>query len=375
MKRGKYWFFSVLLLCINFFTTIDAYAQDNELIEDIYGANIIYRDDAVKTSGNTFAQFFRNLVINKHKEDSKWDTSVPVLNPTSSGIEVSYEHHNKSYPRKTDMIVYTIPENYEGDININATEDIFRAIGGIYLPGETIPLTFRIINKSNNHYAYKRNSFVIQTENYNQYQLNVTAEAYGFDQSPILLGHTVKRNGNTAIQALYNLPSSSTVTQKQVRDTNLSTMLKEAGYANGSADLGNYYLDFYNQKYALSAAKLEDLPDSVICEMFSGNNLREVETCREVAELGYNWFYNRLLSIIPDSKKISDETNEFTIGNYMRGETDFEAYCEAAFSNIDQDTYTLQPTNIYFNKTFMGGAYQDINLNLCIGFKLKQVKP
>ena len=359
-------------ICIFFSATAKTSAGTAALATDYVGANIIYRDDSVIDSTRFSSPALRTVWSYLRRQTSKWDTSVSNLPSTSEGIEVEYAKHDKSSTRVTDMIIYTIPEGYSGDIMINATEDIFRTIGGIYQPGEQVSLTIRIINNSDNQYAYASDTFIISTENYSQYTLASSSDAYGFDGSPVLLGHTTKRSGNTAIAALYEINSTSDLTQQQIRDTSLSPLLKELGYENGIQDLDLYYLDFYNKKYNLSAKKLEDFPDQVILELFSGENLREVETCTQVAALGYNWFYNRLLSAVPDNQKYSDESTEYTIGSYMRSETSYEDYCQAAFSDIATNTYTLQPIHLHFNKTYMGDAYRDINLNLCIGFQLKQ---
>jgi len=362
----------LVLICIFFSSTIKLSVKADSVTEEVYGVNFIYLDDAIIKGTRTLNPFLRNVWSSLQRESSKWDTASPALKSTSEGIEVSYEKHDKSSSRAQDMIIYTIPEDYTGDININATEDIFRILGGIYQPGEKVSLTFRVINNSDNFYSYVSDSFTISTENYSKYTLSAASDAYGFDGSPILLGHTTKRSGNSAIQALYDLGSTAEITQKHVRDTSIAPLLIELGYENGSQDLGSYYLDFYNAKYNLTAEKLDDFPDDVILEIFSGENLREVETCPQVAALGYNWFYNRILSAVPDNKDISDYSVEYTIGSYMRGEVHYETYCEAAFAELGTDAYTLQPMYLFFNETYMGGAYRDINLNLCIGFKLKQ---
>ena len=365
----------MMLTGICSFHVMGAEAHAPDLLEDYSGAHIIYKDDTITGPSKIINPFIKSISAHLQKTPSKWDVLSPDLAATSTGIEVTYEKCDPENTRTTDTIIYTIPEDYNGDITINATEDIFRTIGGIYLPGESVPLTIKIINNSGNEYSYLRNSMIISTENYNQYELNVVSDAYGFDSSPILLGHTTKRSGNTAIQALYHCSGTDSLTQMQVRDTNLSPLLMEAGYTKGTEDLGRYYLDFYNQKYELSAEKLEDLPDDVISELFSGTNLREVETCTQISELGYNWFYNRLISVVPDGKKYNDELSSYTIGSYMRKEVSYDSFCLSAFHKIKNGTYSLKTMNIYFNETYMGQAYHDINLNLCVGFKLKQVSP
>jgi len=372
MNRKKIIVSFSMLVCIFFSSTANISAAAASIVEDVHGANFIYLDDAVIRSARSLNPFLRNVWSSLQRIPSKWDTSSPTMDSTSTGIKVTYEKHDQSSDREKDMLVYTIPEGYTGDITINATEDIFRILGGIYQPGEEVTLTIRIINESDNLYSYVSDSFTIATENYSKYTLSSASDAYGFDGSPILLGHTTKRSGNTAIQALFGLASTTAITQRHICDTSLAPELIELGYKNGTQDLGQYYLDFYNDKYDLSVKKLEDFPDDVILEIFSGENLREVETCPEIAALGYNWFYNRILYAFPDNVEVSDTDTEYTIGSYMRGEVNYESYCEAAFAEIGTETYTLQPLQLYLSEAYMGGAYRDINLNLCIGFKLKQ---
>lgn len=361
-----------MLICIFFSSTAKINTAAASITEDVHGANFIYLDDAVVRGARSLNPFLRNVWSSLQRVSSKWDTIPVSIEPTSEGIKVSYEKHDQSSDRPKDMLVYTIPKDYTGDITINATEDIFRILGGIYQPGEEVTLTIRIINESDRLFSYKSGSFTVATENYSKYTLSAATGAFGFDRSPILLGHTTKRSGNTAIQNLYGLSSTAEITQKHVCDTSLAPELIKLGYENGTQDLGQYYLDFYNQKNGLSAKKLEDFPDGVIMEIFSGQNLREVETNPDIASLGYNWFYNRILYAFPDNVTASDINTEYTIGSYMRGEVDYEAYCEAAFAEIGKQAYTLQPLKLYFSENYMGGAYRDINLNLCVGFKLKQ---
>jgi len=364
----------LMLTCIFFSSTTKSRASSDYIAEEVHGANFIYLDDAIVGGVRSLNPFLRNVWSILQRVPSKWDTSAPAMEATSEGIEITYEKHDKSSDRVKDMLVYTIPEDYTGDIVINATEDIFRILGGIYQPGEEVTLTIRVINQSGNLYSYVPDSFTVSTENYSKYTLSSASDAYGFDGSPILLGHTTKRSGNSALRALYGLESTADLTQQNVCDTSLAPVLKRLGYENGTQDLGNYYLDFYNDEYDLSAERLEDFPDDIILEIFSGENLREVETCPEIAALGYNWFYNRILYAFPDNIEVSDTGTDYTIGSYMRNEINYESYCEAAFAEIGTDEYTLQPLNLYLSETRMSGAYRDINLNLCVGFKLKQVE-
>ena len=101
-------------------------------------------------------------------------------------------------------------------------------------------------------------------------------------------------------------------------DETLGKKLEEIGY-KGIEELNKYYLDFYNKKYNLECKNLEDLPANVISEIFNGNNYPIKESNLEIAELGYNYWYNVLFSVLFGDEKYDYKTSNLSaIGSYMR---------------------------------------------------------
>ena len=160
-----------------------------------------------------------------------------------------------------------------------------------------------------------------------------------------------------------------------VTDEALDAKLKEKGYEGGINDLPKYYLDFYNKKYKLNATTLDEFPDKVLREMTSGNRLNYRETVAEISQVGYNWFYNRLLSVIPESERnqYTDEDWQYTIGNIMREGT-WEKYCQEAFGDMisEGDEKALEEMIMYFNFWYISNGYQGMRLKYNIGFQFEQ---
>ena len=321
----------------------------------------------------------------KPESTSKWRTEIVDFGATTKGLQINIDKENA-------CVTYTIPEGFTGDINLCPVADAMEILEGTYLPGSVAPFAVKIVNNSGVKYEYIENSFSVSTEDCTPYIEQGVAEApadkntVGFDGSPIPTGkngYTTRRTKNTAIQALYGVTSTSKVTDAQVTDEALGDKLREAGY-NGIEELSKYFLDFYNAKHEgkiTPASRLEDFPNSVIREMFSGNvNKSNIfESSKECAELGYNWFYNHLISFAPTSTGYPGNNNDaYTIGAYMRASEQgiagpYEEFCKTAFGSIEDGAYSLEPFELWFNGPDTVNVYQSYNLGFFMGFKLRQV--
>lgn len=307
----------------------------------------------------------------------KYDAIQPEKEITSDGIledfEISYDKYDN-----VDSITasYTIPEDYNKD-EINIVPLIFDKLGelGYVMPGDKIKINIKIINNSKFDYKYKDNSFILSTENLEEYEklgyLKKT-DAVGFNGKPIYTVFSPYRTTNTAIYSLFDNPKQK-ISASNMTDLVLSDKLKEKGYENGIKDLNKYYLDFYNKKYNLDKTMLEEFNDDIIREIFSGNMVEIKETNTEIIKLSYDWFYNKLLSYTFEDQVYSDKTSEqYSIGSYMRKETSGNDYFKQSVdtissnSNVQINNMSLNingpyTVNLFMNYMFSG--YMKFTLN------------
>ena len=105
------------------------------------------------------------------------------------------------------------------------------------------------------------------------------------------------RSYNNALKALdigLNSDDNSDVINA-LSDENLSECLEKAGYENGVADLGKYYIDYYNKTYNASIDDLKEADMDYLVNLFKCMNPEKSygqhidteirETCPEVADV------------------------------------------------------------------------------------------
>lgn len=337
---------------------------------------------------------------------TKWAVSYPELAAeTSEGIEVEViqgDYKGKPYAAE---IIYTIPEGYSGQIAVNAMMDVVNAMSGTtYMPGAAADCKITIINHSGRNYKYVDNSFVIATEDNEAAVNNGWVSAVGdnvrsFDGTLIPLPYTILRTKNTAIQSLYGVQSTSSVTDAQMEDDALDKKLKEytngAGehpYPNGVKQLNEYFVDFYNAEFHLNAEKLEDFSEAYKSDgerkngrdvlgtiIFNGNKSKTKETNPEIAAASYNYFYNHLLVIGPSGMgqpSIAD-WDQYTVGQSMRNVangsgTAFEKLCQASWGNLASGgSYALDGFEMYLHGPATCNVYQNYNYGFGLGFELE----
>lgn len=324
--------------------------------------------------------------INTVNAISKWETKTIDIGATSDGI--TKQIVTKQYGRYNyfSEIIYTIPDNFNGDsIIINAGDDLNDALNDkTYVPGDASDCKIIIINNSKYQYSYTNNSFYVSTENYEKYYnlgyahklVSTNGDVKVFDGNVLPKEYTTLRTKNSAIVSLYGAHATYNISDNQVTDTALDTALKTNGYTNGINDLNKYFLDFYNAKYNTTATVLENLPNSAIVELTNGNVNRSGinETNSEVAELGYNYFYNHLLTISPVSENSTSDA--YSVGSLMRDyhakkSTGFEKYYREAFGEIKTtETKTVEGFVMNLNGPDTVNVYQSYNFGFTLGFKL-----
>lgn len=350
-------------------------SEQKQTVIDAQTAYDALSDDAKAQVTNYKALTEAERYLNGHSYDgtSRWDFTGESIRSTSEGILNEVD-------KDANTVTYTIPADYSGNsVYFNIYADIMTVLDGTYMPGDSAPFTIKIVNLSGKTFGYVKNSFKVYTEDVTQFvgtdkiystdaDGNMVDAGYidgatGFDSLPIYYNYDINRTGNLAIQSLYGVSSTSQLQQSQLSDTGLGQALQDAGYENGIADLAAYYLDYYNARYDTHAEKLEDLPDAAISNILNGNRFNVRETCVEVAELGYNVFYNRCLSVVPAGVS-GLNTADYSVGALMRGEAKYESYCEEAFADVETGgTYTLHPFVMKLDYYLIGNAYMDYDFS------------
>ena len=270
-----------------------------------------------------------------NKSTSKWATEQIVEEPvaTSDGIQVeAVESRDEKACKYTYYMDYVIPEDYEGtSIHINIVQDLIDyrtelyGTPASYVPGDNQEFVVTITNLSEITYDYVENSFEISSA----YMNNEESSDYGFDGTALYTKQYIRRTTNSALKALLNTTSNS---GSNYTDEKIDTALKKAGY-EGIAELNVYYLDYINKTYSKSYTKLEQATDAELCNtILNGYTYNDCprETNPEIAQLGYNFFYNQIFFAIPTenvdglgyTQDVTGEYSGYTIGSWMRRDTD-----------------------------------------------------
>lgn len=301
---------------------------------------------------------------------SKYDVNIPKYYELSSCVEENIEPNYKGKYLNSLDVTYTI--NCDSD-EVSITSGIFDYLARItnVLPGDKFKINFSIINNSNNEYKYKDNSFTLATEDLTKYNLEKTL-GIGFNNLPIYKDFSPYRTGNTALVKLYNYNKTSDFKTNDLIDETLNKLLVENGY-NGIEELNKYYLDYYNDKYKLNVSKLEDFNDDIIMELFNGNRLDIKESNKEVIELSYNWFYNKLFSYSFSDNTVTDKnSNEYSIGTHMRNNIGNKYFNEMYLK--PNDKFNIENMSININGLYTVNTFMLYQFSAYMNFKLDKIK-
>lgn len=242
---------------------------------------------------------------------TKWAmSSIPASITTSSGIKVSIDQKNDETVlslNKNKVYVATltveIPADYSGNIDVDLMDAMNLVLADLtpMMPGQRVMFNVRFINHSAHNYAYADNSLTITDTNLDQAKNHygpvsaVMEGLYSYSGKPICTYGSVYRICNSALKAL------GCKTLESLSDTNLSAALKVAGYSGGVADLGKYYIDYYNKVYSSHNTRLDQFTNTQLSNIYNANPFPSgiteyaqmiTETNKEVAETGYDFFYN-----------------------------------------------------------------------------------
>lgn len=303
---------------------------------------------------------------------SKYEALQPGVSKLSTGIIEKINIYKNN--RVIDYVeaIYTIPEGYYGDIKIVSKifDEISKSDG--YMPKDGIEVRLSIINKSEYEYYYIDKSFILSTEDLTNYNIEKVKGTLGFNNQEIVKDFAPNRTANTAIQSLYGVSSTAKIKKSMVTNEELSKKLIEKGYG-GVEDLDKYYLDFYNNKYNKAETKLEDFSNEIISELFNGNCLFVKEDNKQITELGYNYWYNKLFSWNFKDQDCNDSNSEnYSIGNYMRDSTKANRYFQEDIGRIDvMEQKDLTSAYLKINGLYTTNAFMNYNFSAYLEFSLK----
>ena len=244
---------------------------------------------------------------------------TPVYPATSDGITATAEQTGGGLWDPIYTITLEIGEDTTADkLDVNVAEEFADILQyAKQIPGATMTVNIEVINHSQYNYGYSENSLILGTAPYMlSFEEDKNPDNWekvtAFDGFTVYIGswNDVTRSYNNALKALdigINGSSSNSEIVKALGDENLSACLKNAGYTNGVADLGKYYIDYYNETHDTSISDLKEADMDYLVNIFKcmqhdvdygqHNDTGIRETCPEVAALGYYYLYNHLVTI------------------------------------------------------------------------------
>ena len=333
------------------------------------------------------------LEANKTYENTISFASAEIkdLKDTTEGIILEDTYGNNRY----DIVAYlkyTIPEDIDleksnGVITLNLIKDItnsnFIRYGSFGLcGGSRIEVHLSIINNSKYEFELKEGDLIISSVIYNNENSEGTVvETFDGNELDVTSKYNINRSTNIALRKLLgkNDLSDSDVTDENINKALLNVLDEERNkkYPNGIDDLDKYYLDFFNEKnntnytslYELSEDDIDTILGSNKYPIQSGANHTSVlESNSTVAKLGYDYFYNRVVTVIPEGE--TDKYNKkYSVGEYMRDTAPdtLEEQVKDYVNKMSEEDETVIKSYLYGS---IGNSYQGYSFGLNISVKL-----
>lgn len=318
--------------------------------------------------------------------DSRWKLDEQAVKPgdTSEGILVDIkDEYDRSEWQYNYYFTYTIPEDYKGgEIHINLISDLEKHYdGATYMPGDGENFYVNIINRSDTEYEYSKGSLQITDGNYADTEGNEELYVKGavtFSNRPVKVTSTVWRTSNSALKELMGLDKKNN-SSRYYTDEIIDSSLKQSGYVNGLEDIDRYYVDFLNKKYDTNNSKLEQFSVDQLCKyVFDGYKINVREKDKEIAELGYNVFYNNLLSLTMDDVTVSDEdclSGRYSFGSWMRNENNADEYMNSKVGLLNAgmiEAKDIINAHLHLNGPYTTNPYQQTSWGMEFAFSLSE---
>ena len=287
---------------------------------------VLYGEQATEENIEAFAAtadkwFGRNIYImcvwyvSSVKEIEKGeygDLSITTVDPvdyqpTSEGIsfdcgDASYNYSTGSF--EIDISV-SIDSPTESNLHINLNDILPEAMTKIngadgpnqVQPGDKMVYNISVQDNSGKGYQYVTNSVVIGTvPPTGEGNLGIGFEGYIITRPSQRYSYIPYRVYNDALETL-GLDASD------LTDEAVGKALQQHGYGSSPEDyadttrqhLGHYYLDFLNQNRQTPATSFEQLTSQELSQLTNTQRANlELETCPDVAEAFYYFYYDRV---------------------------------------------------------------------------------
>ena len=298
-----------------------------DAIDTVVKSNgILYGEQATEENIEAFAStaeewFGRNIYImcvwyvSSVKEIEKGeygDLSITPVNPvnyqpTSEGI--SFDCGDASYNYSTGSfeidISISIDSPTESNLHINLNDILPEAMTKIngadgpnqVQPGDKMVYNISVQDNSGKGYQYVTNSVVIGTvPPTGEGNLGIGFEGYIITRPSQRYSYIPYRVYNDALETLG-------VNASDLTDEAVGKALQQHGYGSSPEDyadttrqhLGHYYLDFLNQNRQTPATSFEQLTSQELSQLTNTQRANwELETCPDVAEAFYYFYYDRV---------------------------------------------------------------------------------
>lgn len=155
--------------------------------------------------------------------------------------------------------------------------------------------------------------------------------------------------------------------------TNIEDILSEVK-SHGYNSIEEYLLKYYNEKYGTNATKLACLSDDALDDFFESYGMEQgftynIETNPDIIALSYDYFYNKGISFGFNDEYKENDSEELSIGTYMRDEVKGDNYIKENAGTLNSNTsgYTLNST-LYTAGSYINNSYLGYEFNLDLQF-------
>ena len=338
-----------------------------EIAKNIYGddKNNLYMSNTIQPGDKITINFvINNLSSFTYNYD---DTSFEIFPKEDIVYDKLSDNTSKS------SILFngkTVNENY----HINRTYNT--ALKALIPNSSNKNMTDEIIDK-----ALKGNGYTKGINDYTKYLLDFYNEKYStnytrLDQFP-----------DGIIREILGENDPFTTTNSAYKDlgifisisTDIEDILNEVK-SNGYNSIEEYLLKYYNEKYGTNATKLVNLSDDALDEFFESYGMEQgftynIETNPDVIALSYDYFYNKGISFGFNDEYKENDSEDLSIGKYMRDEVKGDNYIKENAGTLNSNTsgYTLNST-LYTAGSYINNAYLGYEFKLDLQFTYSALK-
>ena len=222
--------------------------------------------------------------------------------------------------------------------------------------------------------------------NLNQFNYGIIREIFGsydplytYNEAYYEFTHNENGNQNALGFDMYSYKYSDRSNAKK----QINALIIEKGYVknDGSADVIQYLLDYYNNKYNLNLTSLDNLPNNIMHKIFCTadksyaiDNVSESNT--EILALYFDYFYNKGISWTFEDDELTEEnSHEFSVGEYMRNESKGDEPIKKNIGRLESNTEKeLNNMKLSFDGKYLNNVSQETEYDFHIQFTYSILK-